>query len=241
MNLKQALAAAALCASGAAHALSMEALANATVQPAGVRSGSSGLAFFNVEGSDNGSFASYGAVRFDLSAVRSQLNAQFGAGGWVVDSVQLLLTQSNAGFTTDGLVDIYFSASDTVSLTPPSPLTYGGFATDFAGATLAMGYAFTEFASGYVETHTLFSRGGSNSAGGNAIAADVLADEFTTLVLRDASAGVAATYAGHSNFSYSGPTLAIEAVAAVPEPATSVLLLCGAGVVAAARRRRLAC
>jgi hypothetical protein len=222
---------------GTGQAASVEAFANATVQPGGVRTGSSGLAFFNIEGSDFDRFASYGAARFDLSGIKSQFDADFGAGLWVVDSVALQLTQSNASFTAAGNVDVLFTADDSVSLAAPSPLTYGGFGASFPDAALITGYTFTEVSTGHVETHLLFDRLALNSAGANALAADVAGDSVTTLLLREAGPGVAATYAGYTNFTYAGPTLVVMA-AAVPEPSTYLMLLAGAGVLAAAAGRR---
>ncbi len=229
----------AVASSLAAHveAASVEAFANATVQPGGVRTGSSGLAFFNVEGSDFGNFASYAAARFDLSGIKSRFDADFGAGLWVIDSIALQLTQSNASFTASGAVDVLFTADDLVAISAPSPLTYDTFATSFPDAARITGYTFTEVSTGHVETHPLFDRLALNSAGANALAADVAGDAVTTLLMRDASTGVAATYAGYTNFTYAGPTLVVMA-AAVPEPSTYLMLLAGAGVLAAAGRRR---
>lgn len=81
---------------------------------------------------------------------------------------------------------------------------------------VAAGVAFTEVATGHVETRVLFDRLAANSAGANAIAA---------------------TYAGFTNFTYAGPTLVVMA-AAVPEPSTYLMLLAGAGVLVVAGRRR---
>lgn len=230
-----ALAAAALAPS--AQAATVEAFANATVQPAGPRPGSSGLAFFNVEGANNGSFASYGVARFDLAALKAGFDAQYGAGGWQIDSVALSLTQSNAAFTANGGVEIFYTGNDTVSLVAPSPLTYGGFAADFADAQSVLGYTFTQIGDGTVETYTLYDRSGSNGAGAAAVAADMLADGLLTLALRETSPGVAATYAGHDNFSWAGPTLTVLA-SAVPEPGTWALLAAGLGVAGTVLRRR---
>ncbi len=235
-----ALTAAATLAATGAHAASTEAIANATVQPAGIRTGTSGAAFLNVEGSNNGSFASYGAVRFDLSSVKNQFNSQFGVGGWTISQITLQLTQSNAAFTADGDVGLYFTGNDGVALTSPSSLNYGNFATSFADASPILSYTFHQTSNGAVDAYTLFSQAPGQSAGGNALAADVLGNSLVTLLMRDQSAGVAATYAGFTNNSYAGPTLVIDAVAAaVPEPTTWALM--GAGLMAAAllaRRRK---
>jgi hypothetical protein len=222
---------------GTTHAASVEAIANATVQPGGVRTGSSGLAFFNIEGSDFGRFASYGATRFDLAGIKSEFDAQFGAGLWVVDSIALQLTQSNASFTAAGAVDVFFTADDLASLAAPSSLAYGTFDASFPDAARIVGYAFAEVATGHLETHVLFDRLAVNAAGANALAADVLGDSVTTLLLREGNPGVAATYAGYTNSTYAGPMLVVMA-AAVPEPSTYLMLLAGAGVLATAAGRR---
>jgi hypothetical protein len=236
LNAILAAAAAALSCLGAQAADTL-AIANATVQPAGIRTGSNGLAFLNVEGSANGSFASYGAMRFDLASVKSQFDAQYGAGGWAVSKITLQLTQSNSAFTADGDVGVYFTDNDSVALTSPSPLTYDAFATSFPDAARVLGYTFHATSTGAVDSYTLFDQGTPPTAGGSALAADALDDSLTTLLLRDESAGVAATYAGITNFSGAGPTLQIEAVAAVPEPASLALFVAGLAAVAIGARR----
>ena len=153
-----------------------------------------------------------------------------------MNSISLSLTQSNANFTTDGPVSIYFTADDMTSIEPGVRLLAHPFAGDFADAKLVTSYQFTEVSSGTLETYTLYQSGGVNSLGGNALAADIGGDQTVTLALVDAAAGVAATYAGYSNSTYAGPTLVIT-VAPVPEPETYALLLAGLGLVGLARRR----
>lgn len=236
--MKRILLATALvaCFSFEAQAASIEAFSNATIQPGGPRSGGNGKNFFNVEGPDFGTFASYGVARFDVSSAKINFDATFGVGHWVVDSIALSLTQSNAGFTTDGTVAVYFTADDTTSIEPGvSPFSHP-FAGDFADAKLVKSYQFTEVSTGTLETHTLYQRGGSNSVGGTALAADVGNDHTITLALVDSAPGVAATYAGFSNSTHAGPTLVITA-APVPEPEAYVLLIAGLGLVGFARRR----
>lgn len=229
--------AAALGAAGA-QAADSTAIGNATVQGAGVRTGSNGEAFLNIEGSANGSFASYGVVRFDLGTVQSQFDAQFGAGKWAISSITLQLTQSNASFTSDGDVGVYFTNNDSVALTSPSPLTYANFGTSFADASRILGYTFHQTATGDTDAYTLYDRNAVGTAGATALANDATHDTLTTILLRDESATVAATYAGYTNFSDAGPTLDIQAVAAVPEPSSVVLLLAGLAGVAVGTRRR---
>jgi len=224
-------------AAGSAQAATTEAIANATVQPGGVRTGSSGINFFNVEGADYGSFASYGVVRFDLSSLKASFDAEFGTGGWRVDHIALELTQSNASFTTNGNVEVLFTGNDAVSLTAPSPLTYDNVAIHFTDLQSLLGYTFTEVSSGTVERHTLFDRSLSQGAGALALLGDVGADNRVTLLLREAETSVAATYAGFNNSTHAGPTLDIS-VSAVPEPETYAMLLAGLGLIGFAARRR---
>ncbi|MCQ9378383.1 PEP-CTERM sorting domain-containing protein [Methyloversatilis sp. XJ19-49] len=238
MNMLKTLTAAVLSVAAlSAHAADVEAFQNATVQPGGVRTGGSGINFFNVEGADFGSFASYGVVRFDIASLKSQFDAQYGVDGWVVDSISLSLTQSNASFTANGAVDVHFTGNDSISIVSPSPLQYP-FAGDFADAQQILSYTFTEIASGTLETYSLFNRSASNNAGAQALAADILSDSRVTLALVEGDSGVAATYAGYNNNTYAGPTLSIE-VTAVPEADGWAMLLAGLGLIAAMTRRRM--
>lgn len=213
---------------------SVEAFNNATVQPGGPRAGSSGKAFFNVEGSNNGNFASYGIARWDLSSVKSQFDTTFGAGSWSISAVSLEMTQSNAGFTTNGGVEIFFTGDDATDTEPgTSPLTYP-LSGDFADLTSAATYTFTQVANGTVDSETIYDSNIANTAGGVALVADILSNDTVTLVISEIDATTAATYAGFSNSTFAGPTLVITAV---PEPATiALVLLTGVGAL---RRRRL--
>jgi len=222
-------------AAPAAHAASVEAYDNRTIQPAGPRTGGSGINFFNVEGSDNGSFASYGVARFDLSSLKSGFDTTYGAGQWMVDSIVLELTQSNASFTTDGGVSVYFTDIDSPAIENMA-LQYD-FTGDFADASHVVSYNFAAVSSGTVESHTLFNRAQGNSAGGMNLAADILADNIVTLALVDADTSVAATYAGFNNNTYAGPTLVVN-VSAVPEPEAYALMLAGLGLVGFFARRQ---
>ncbi len=220
-------------------AAEVEAFQNATVQPAGVRTGGSGINFFNIEGSDFGSFSSFGVARFDISSIKAAFDGQYGAGQWKVASVSLRLTQANAAFTSDGGVAIYFTGDDTVSLVAPSPLRYPLDApfpvgsTQFSDLYLLETYAFQEVSSGTVEEHPLYPFVSGLPTFSvlppvHPLAEDILTDDTVTLVMKETTAGVAATYAGYNNSTYAGPTLVILA-APVPEPETYALL--GAGLL----------
>jgi len=107
---------------GAAQAtpLSTEASDNATVRPGGPRSGGSGKLFSNVEGSANGTNASYGVADFSFG---TQPKAVL-----TVNSAQLVLTEANAAFTAAGTVVISLDASTTLANIQPgtSPLAFDG-------------------------------------------------------------------------------------------------------------------
>ena len=212
---------------------SVEAFDNATVRPDGVRGGSSGEAFFNIEGANNGNFASYGVARWDVSGVKAAFDGIYGPGNWTISTIELVLTQSNAFFTNDGGVEVLFTNDDTTRLDPNAVSLAYPLDTEFSDAQSVTTYTFTEVATGFVETHLLYDANGSNTAGGMALANDIMNDTLVTLVLNETDPDVAATYAGFSNFDFDGPTLRITAV---PEPASLALL--GVGLVWSLRRRR---
>lgn len=74
----------------------------------------SGKNFFNIEGTDNGNFASFGVADFNGGAF------DFGFAGPVTDvtSVRLTLTQSNASFTADGSLLFFLSGNTTRRIEP---------------------------------------------------------------------------------------------------------------------------
>ncbi len=191
--------------------ISAEASDNATVQPAGPRSGSSGKNFFNVEGSANGSFASYGVADF-----------AFGAQPYTVigiNAASLDLTQNNAAFSAAGNVVLSLDQKASLSDIQPggsSPLAFDGAdpgtATDVGQGdldllTLGAGpFAYAVVANGHVDSYALTIS--------PAVEAELISRLNATgtirIVLGTADAGVAATWAGFSNSTYAGPTLNLD-------------------------------
>ncbi len=204
-------------------------------QPGGARSGSSGKAFFNIEGAALGNFSSYGIARFNIAALKQSFDIGFGSGGWKLELVTVSLTQSNAAFSAAGEVGIRHTGDDTSSIQPGAGTFAYPVTGDFTDLGNLVDYTFTPVATGTAEHYTLFQAGGSNGAGASQLAADVLADNIVTLVFVDLSSAVAATYAGATNFTLSGPTLGLS-VSAVPVPAALPLLVSALGLLAARRR-----
>jgi len=225
---------AALAAGSAPIAASqVEAFQNATVRPGGVVTGVGGLDVLVIAGSEHGASASYGVARFDVSAVRAEFDAYYGAGRWIVSAVTLLLTRTNPAFTADGRVSVHFTRDDTVALTAPTSLAYSGldgpsFARDFSDAYFLASYEFRGLSSATVDDTSLYMLPITGAPPANPLADDIRNEGIVTLVLADGSAGVAANYAGVGNDTYDGPTLVILA-AQVPEPEIWALL--GAGLL----------
>ncbi|MEM9056637.1 MAG: endonuclease/exonuclease/phosphatase family protein, partial [Pseudomonadota bacterium] len=175
---------------------------NATVQAAGPRPGDSGKAFFNVQGSDNGNFASFGVADFDLGSVTDNVVE--------VTGLELAIAESNAGFTTDGTYAIYVTDATQLSIqADDSPLTYQGgdgvASVDplLTGLTLAATVQFVEEGDGVQDLVAL-------NLDPSALAAAINAGETLRLVFAPEEPQVAATYAGQGNFDGPPPTLTID-------------------------------
>jgi hypothetical protein len=203
---------------------------NATVQAAGPRTGANGKSFFNMEGSSNGSFASFGVVDFQTPA-----GVAFGPGGML----SLTLTQANAAFTTFGQLAFYLSTDTTTSIDPgTSPLAFDASASDLPtglGSQLNTKYllgsgTFTEVANGHQDIFSFTPTGAALSY----LMTEIDAAGKVRLIIAPNDASVAATYAGFSNTNFHGPELTIT-----PEPSTLALEVGLLFAMGCARRRGL--
>ncbi len=228
-----------LAATTAARAdFTVSAFDNSTVQPGGPRTGNNGQRFLNIEGSGNGTFASFGVVDFRASQ----------AAG-MVDSLSLILTENNAGFTAPGALSFFVSTNTSTNIDAgTSPLTYQASPADSTGigTQLSTLYrlgsgAFTttgNVMSGQVDTYK-FALAGALQA---YLTSQVNAGRTIRVVIGAADATVAATYSGFTNTGTNtpGPALTVGVpTAAVPEPTSLALLTIGGlAVVGLARSRR---
>ena len=180
---------------------------NATVQAGGPRSGNNGKIFFNIQGSGNGGFASFGVADFDLSAIAP--------GFEVVDLLDigtLDIVESNAGFTTNGAYSVYFTDAVDVSIQPGSPVNYQGgdgvASIDplLTNLSLLGSFNFVENSDGSVDTVNLTFTDAAEAYIIEQIN-DADTDDTLRLVFASDDPNVAATYAGQDNFDGSAPTL----------------------------------
>jgi hypothetical protein len=190
--------------------LSTEAFDNATVRPAGPRTGASGKNFFNVEGSANGVNASYGVADFDFGVQANTVTA--------INAMSLQLTQDNAAFTHDGALVFSLDSKDPGSDIQPgtSPLAYDGAdpgtATDVTQGDLtllAIGggpFTFVTVATGNVDTYTFTP----SAAVQTEIINRLNSHKPIRITVGSGDATVAATCSGFSNALRVGPTLTLD-------------------------------
>jgi hypothetical protein len=226
-------------AAGLAATSTAQTIANAvavqtgTIQPTGPRQPANGDNFFNIEGANNTTFASYGVARWDLTAVRAAFDATYGAGQWRVTSVELEMTQDNAAFSHAGAVSVYLSSDDSTDVkTAAAPVQYPFFdpltsAPDLAlanGGSPILQYSFPLLATGTLDRYT---QSGSLQNGAALSPSEVLslASDLTshiqsgntlTFVFVEGDPATAATYRGQAASTTTpqrvGPNLFITAI-----------------------------
>lgn len=213
--------------------VSAEAINNATVQPAGPRSGNRGKNYFNVEGNNNIQYASFGVADFSASS--------FGLTLPVADilGLTLVLTDAPASFSAAGGINIWLSEDTTTDIEPgTSPLAWDAsdLPNGLGSQLLPLHYlgsgTYTPTADGTVFSYTLSLTPNAKSY----LISQLNSAGSIRIVVSPADDDVAATYAGYSNNSLAGPTLVIDLVP-VPEPASITALAIGVAGILWRRRR----
>jgi len=204
-----------LAHSAGADTVSGTAFTSATVQVAGPRTGTSGTNFLNVEGSNNGNFASFGVVDFNVSV----FNLAFPVTD--VSNLAFSLTENNAAFTVaNGGLNFYLTTDTTTSIAAgASPLKFlTASAPEGLGSQLATTYLLGSgtfssnsgaTGSGTVDTYSLLLSGASQSYFINQLNT---ANAVLRLIITPTDATGASTWNGGTNSTTSvRPKLAFNA------------------------------
>jgi len=232
--LALALALAMVTSAHAQITVSAEAINNATVQPAGPRTGTGGKNFFNVEGNDKGRFASFGVADFSASS--------FGLTLPVADirGIVLVLTEDRASFSAAGGINIWLTEDTTTSIDPgtPPPLVWdasdlpNGLGSQLMPRHYLGSGTYTPIADGTVFYYTLSLTPSAKSY----LIQQLNNAGVIRVVVSPADNAVAATYAGYSHSTLAGPMLQLELVP-VPEPASLTALAIGVAGILWRKRR----
>ena len=190
---------------------STEASHNITVQPAGPRQGANGLRFFNVQGNNNGAFASYGVADFTVS--------NLGIAGTVtnVNRLSFVLVSANAAFSFDGVCNVWLSNDTTTSTAQSgSPLFFdSNFLWDGLGTQLD-----TKWFLGQI-SYTVFPGSGTTftldvtslpAAAKAYLIAQLNTGSIVRLIVSPNENLVSGTFAGYDHNAFSGPVLEVDVV-----------------------------
>jgi hypothetical protein len=170
------------------------------IRTTGVRTFPNGHRFLNASGALTGT-PSDTYFRFDISALKSQLDNQFGSNRWSLTNVEIAFTQSNFAGSTAGGVRLYHIADDQLAITSgqagdgpgddfsglsPSELVYGQWSTLPLGngGNPILNYTFNPTATGDVDIYGVGSGLNINSisnwiAGNDFLTFALVADDLT--------------------------------------------------------------
>jgi hypothetical protein len=198
---------------------------NATIQPNGPRPFSNGKNYFNMEGSSNNNFASFGVADFNSSVLVNGSGSTVPSPPTGVNGISITLTQANASFTNTGNLNFYLVEDTTTSIQPadaavlfdPTDPNGEGLNGQLAPVHFLGSGTFTQSDNGTMDVYSFPS---DPTVGLDpALVAYVLSvfqipvvtnpDGSTTggtfrVVITPADPTVAATYAGFSNTLYQG-------------------------------------
>ncbi len=190
-----------------AERVSVLAVDNATVQPAGPRPGDNGKRFFNVEGNGAGNFASFGVADFNLPTHEDS----------EVESIRMLtltLTQANASFTHDGGMHFWLTTDTTTDIQPsdtPDVTFVREDDPDGLDGQLAPRFSlgsgsFVQVDDGQVDSYSF----AVSRQLARYLREQIRSRGTIRILMSPADSSVAATYAGYSNVEFTGPVLTIS-------------------------------
>lgn len=207
----------------------------------GINYGGAGAIAVSAAGLANGTFASF--LRFDVSAAKAQFDSTYGIDSWVLDTVVLQLTTSNANnaifnpnsagsFSVQWIgTDSWTEGSGTPAGSATTGVKWNDVPTLTSGAEAEGTFAIASVADGITASYTL-----SPSAG---LLADIENGGSVSLFLSAADSTMSAVFNSRSFGTASrNPAFILTASpVAVPEPAAPMLIL-GIAVCGALTRRR---
>jgi hypothetical protein len=195
--------------------------------------GGGGALALAAPGLANGEFQT--VLKFDLSSVKSSLDAQFGAGDWTVQSVTLQLSSSPHN---NAIFNNIAAGKFNVSLMQNNSWVEG---TGTAGLPTTDGISFNTLESTFINSATdqalgTFNFGGGSSGANNysltlssSLVADLLAGNDLSLRLFAADSAVSYLFSSRTmSPASSEPELIISAI---PEPSSLELCVLGLAVI----------
>jgi hypothetical protein len=179
---------------------------NATVWQTGPRPGDNGKRFLNIEGRNNGQFASFGVVDMFVFTEGATIKS--------IDSVTVGLTQANAAFTTDGRIRFWVTGDVLTDIQPSDKPAIAFDASDPSGVGKQLQPLFELGPADFVQTMSGDTDYFTFKLGDKA--QQLLVDYINTysvfrLVITPDDEDVAATYAGDTHELYFEPFVILEA------------------------------
>jgi len=242
--------------SAASLASNVVAFDSQTIQSSGPRNGGSQPFFFNIQGSNNGTFASYGIMDFELTRSDFSTTSMITS----VTDFRLELIQNDPSFDSSGSFDVYFTSGNSTSGSlgdNVGNLIYDSFAggnpgivsTDFPSNPTLIGtdFSFTQNSDLALTTMDFNSLPAAVS---DAIAAAINTGTRFSFILAPSGADpdVSATFSGVNNFDYdgtvldsngnvlAGPSITGMTVVLIPEPSSALLIGLAGGLLFYRRR-----
>lgn len=250
-----------VCLTGSSFAASLTssvvAFDSQTIQSSGPRSGGGQPFFFNIQGSNNDDFASYGIVDFELT------NSEFSTTSLItsVTDFRLELIQNDPFFDASGSFDVYFTSGNSTAESLGinfENLIYDSFeggnpgivSTDFPSDPELIGSDFSFTANNDLALTTMNFNSLPKTVSDAMAAAINNGTRFSFILAPgETDPDVSATFSGVGNFDYdgsifdskgnvlAGPSLTGMTVVLIPEPSSTLLIGLAGGLLYWRRRR----